>query len=273
MNLLNVYIVLTNYSEAKKNTSPTQNGREKLTSQKLNAVLVNQQIKEILSYKQSALHWNRTLMEERFMQIFQSALDSYTQISQHTGVQIHPRQVQEKYLQKVVSDFDQFKNISLLGAQGASVRESKTLHELEYLVDGDKSTFKINNYLGGIYYLTADEIVQEKECYTIQESKNTTNSFLPSNSDIKDGLFKLILFANLDVLTLVGKRISFKTRLKLTGKGVSGIVRFPCSDKHLQDFLFQNKGNYRNSHVTILQLLNKEATSNNKLEIEIGGSS
>ncbi len=55
----------------------------------------------------------------------------------------------------------------------------------------------LTNYLGGQYFLTVDEIqVDEKNVYLI-ESKHSKSSFLPSKSDIKDGLLKMILYTNL----------------------------------------------------------------------------
>lgn len=46
----------------------------------------------------------------------------------------------------------------------------------------------------------------ENGVYLIQESKNTSSDLLPKLSDIQDGLFKLILFSNLDSLTLDEKK-------------------------------------------------------------------
>lgn len=101
-----------------------------------------------------------------------------------------------------LQDFQNFKNLSLNGSKNASLRETQTLHRLEFLQDGVKAAFEIKNYLGGLYYLTADEVIHADGRVIIQESKNSTTRFLPSRSDIKDGLFKLILFSNLDALWL-----------------------------------------------------------------------
>ena len=70
MNLLNIYIVLAYYESAEKSYKKGQENKEKLTNQKFNNEFVKAQIKEILTYRQSALHWNKNLFEERFTQIF-----------------------------------------------------------------------------------------------------------------------------------------------------------------------------------------------------------
>lgn len=272
MNLLNVYIVLAYYDQAKKNNKPLQFLRNKITNQQFNVVTVNDQIAKISQYKQSALHWNRTLIEDSFVDIYEKALDSYENISRTTGVRVHDRSVQEQYLAIIMKDFQNFKDISLRGSRGASVRETQTLHGYEYLSDGLKATFKIENYLGGTYYLTADEVLQEKDIYVIQEAKNSTNGFLPGLSDIKDGLFKLILYSNLHTLKLDSVPVEFRSRLKLTGSKVRGALSMPCNDRELDRFLEHNRGVCSAREISIIRKMNQEAANNQKLEILISSN-
>lgn len=262
MNLLNVYIVLAYYDQAVKNNRPLQSKKHKITNQEFNVKAVNSQISKLSEYKQSALHWNRTLIEDRFVDIYQKALDSYDNISRKTGVHMHDRNVQEQYLATVMRDFLSFKDRSLRGSRGASLRETQTSHGFEYLSDGLKATFKIENYLGGIYYLTADEVVQDGDVYVIQESKNSTMGFLPGLSDIKDGLFKLILYSNLHTLTLDSVSVKFRSRLKLTGKKVKGMLSMPCSDEKLAGFIDLNQKYCTAREVEIIKRMNQESTNN-----------
>jgi len=271
MNLLNIYIVLAYYDKASKNQRPLQFSRNKITSQEFNVDVVNDQMLKISQYKQSALHWNRSLIEDSFVNIYKLALESYERISKETGAKVHGRDTQEQYLATIMRDFENFKNISLRGSKGASIRETQTSHGFEYLSDGMKATFQIENYLGGIYYLTADEVIEdEKEnIFIIQEAKNSTEGFLPSLSDIKDGLFKLILYSNLDTLNLDSNPVNFRSRLKLTGKKVSGILSMPCDENLLVQFLSKNKGSYSKREEETLRKLNQESSNNQKLEIQI----
>ncbi|MCQ3936727.1 MAG: hypothetical protein DPW18_06730 [Chloroflexi bacterium] len=272
MNLLNVYIVLAYYDRAVKNTRPLQSSKNKITSQEFNIKIVNDQILRISQYKQSALHWNRTLIEDSFVDIYKNALDSYEKISRKTGVLMHDRNIQEQYLATIMRDFLKFKDISLRGSRGASVRETQTLHSFEYLADGVKATFKIENYLGGTYYLTADEVVQEGDIYVIQESKNSTRGFLPSLSDVKDGLFKLILYSNLHTLKLNFAPVRFRSRLKLTGRKVRGALSMPCSEGELSSFFILNKNACTAREIAIIRKMNQEAAHNQKLEILISSN-
>lgn len=269
MNLLNIYIVLGYYEDAEKNQKKKQSSKNKLANQKFNGEFIKSQIQEIIEYKQSALHWNKNLFEERFTSIFREALDAYAAISNRINVQIHSHVGMEKYLQTITGDFEEFKNLSLKGSQSASKREAVTSHQLEYLIDGMKATFCIENYLGGTYYLTPDEICHIEETYVIQESKNSTRKALPDLSDVQDGLFKLILYSNIDSLSLNGHQINFSARLKLTGKDVKKRIILPCPLEELNEFVEINRAVFSQREKDIIKKLFLETQRNGNIEIEI----
>jgi hypothetical protein len=104
------------------------------------------------------LHWNLNLFKERFVSIFEKVLNSYDFISCQTRVLLYSRVSFNRYLQEITEELEEFKNISLNSSQSASKCEAITFNQLEHLTDGLKVTFSIENYLGGIYYLTADKI-------------------------------------------------------------------------------------------------------------------
>ena len=270
MNLLNIYIVLAYYESAEKSYKKGQENKDKLTNQKFNNDFVKAQIKEILKYRQSALHWNKNLFEERFTDIFTIGLNCYDSISQQTGVLIHLRQTIQKGLNKIIADFEEFKNISLKGSQAASKREALTKHEQENLIDGKKGTFSIENYLGGVYFLTPDEIFLQNDIYIIQESKNTSKT-LPSKSDIKDGLFKIILYSNLDRITINGEEFEFLSKLKLTSSKIINSIILPDDSARLDSFIAQNS--FSQKEIETINKLLLEATNNQKIKVEISGHS
>jgi len=272
MNLLNVYIVLGYYDIAEKNINKTQINREKLTNQKFNNQFVKSQIQEIFAYKQSALHWNRNLFEDRFVDIFRRSLAAYINISNLTNVKIHSQKKIEEYLQKITNDFEEFKNISLRGSLSASNREIATSHKFEYLNTGIKASLYIENYLGGIYHLTIDEVMYEEGIYILQESKNSTKKSLPEISDIQDGLFKLILYSNIDSLFLNGEKVEFITRLKLTGKNIKENITLPCRLDQLRDFFVNNINILSEQEMSTIRQLLLESTSNQNIRVEIGAN-
>jgi len=267
MNLFDIYIVLAYYESAVRNSRAGQSKRNKISKQSFSPDFVERQILDILKYKNSALHWNFNLLETSFVDIYRKALDSYQVISRQTGIKMHDREAQEKYLEKVKANFDDFKNLSLSGSKNASIREAAVVHHNEHLSDGSKVRLNVRNYLGGVYYLTADEVIKEGDRYVIQESKNSTKGSLPSLDDIKDGLFKIALFSNIDALILEGQKVDFVVRLKLTGKDIYGTLFMPCSSCELDRFITENRLNERRSKV--IRGLYDECLYNKRIQIHI----
>jgi hypothetical protein len=267
LNLFDIYIVLAYYESAVRNSRAGQSKRNKISKQSFSPDFVERQILDILKYKNSALHWNFNLLETSFVDIYRKALDSYQVISRQTGIKMHDRKAQEKYLEKVRANFDDFKNLSLSGSKNASIREAAVVHHNEHLSDGSKVRLNIRNYLGGVYYLTADEVIKEGDRYVIQESKNSTKGSLPSLDDIKDGLFKIALFSNIDALLLEGQKVDFTVRLKLTGKDIYGTLFMPCSSCELDRFITENRLNERRAKV--IRGLYDECLYNKRIQIHI----
>jgi hypothetical protein len=267
LNLFDIYIVLAYYESAVRNSRAGQSKRNKISKQSFSPDFVERQILDILKYKNSALHWNFNLLETSFVDIYRKALDSYQVISRQTGIKMHDRKAQEKYLEKVKANFDDFKNLPLSGSKNASIREAAVVHHNEHLSDGSKVRLNIRNYLGGVYYLTADEVIKEGDRYVIQESKNSTKGSLPSLDDIKDGLFKIALFSNIDALLLEGQKVDFTVRLKLTGKDIYGTLFMPCSSCELDRFITENRLNERRAKV--IRGLYDECLYNKRIQIHI----
>ena len=161
-----------------------------------------------------------------------------------------------------------FKRESLSASQKAALRETLTVHKLESLSDETKTEalFSISNYLGGEYYLTADGIRWENNQLVIEESKNTTKDPLPTENAIKDGLFKLILYSNMEQVEFDDmKDVPFITRLRLTGD-LTGTLNLPCESELVPIFCKEN--DLKPAKQKIITLLNQEADRNN-LEIRI----
>ena len=269
MNLLNVYIILAWYEDAERKTGTT----DRITNQILNVESVREKLREVSQYQMTALHWNTTHFEEDFESIYLNAVNGYKKISQEKNVAVHsPKnhlQTLERF--KVDSRFSlaSFKEVSLPRSSEAAHIESVTTHLLESLEKEAKSVFRISNYLGGQYYLTADEVYWEDDALVIQESKNSSRGQLPSENDIKDGLFKLILFANMEEVAVDGRaNVEFITQLKLTGN-LTGSLFLPSATEDIFKFCAENR--LTQTHQKRLVLLNQEAKKNNKLQIWITG--
>jgi hypothetical protein len=269
MNLLNIYIILAWYEDAERKPGTT----DRITDQILNAEGVQEKLREVSQYQMTALHWNTTHFEKDFEPIYLNAVAGYKKVSQEKNVAVHsPKnhlQTLEKFKANGRFSLTCFKEATLPRSYEAAHRESLTTHILESLEENAKGTFRISNYLGGQYYLTADEVYWNNNQLIIQESKNSSKGKLPSEDDIKDGLFKLILFANMEEVAVDERTdIQFITRLKLTGDLI-GSLFLPCVTEDIFNFSAENR--LSQTHQKRLILLNQEASKNNKLQIWITG--
>ena len=267
MNLLNIHIILAYYEKAERKTGTT----DRITNQILNTESVRNKLDEVSRHQASALHWNTNHFMEDFERIYLNAVESYENIALEEKVTMHASKDHLHKLEQFRTDgqfcLDAFKNVTIPASKAAALRESSTIHVLESLDENTKGIFTISNYLGGEYHLTADEIYWENEQLVIQESKNSSRKKFPSENDIKDGLFKLILFANLEQVAVENMTdVEFIVRLKLTGN-LKGTLFLPNEMEHISQFCIENRLT-RSQHNTIT-LLNREASENEKLQIWI----
>jgi hypothetical protein len=92
---------------------------------------------------------------------------------------------------------------------------------------------------------------------------------LPSINDIQDGLFKLILFSNINSLKLNEKEVTFSVQLKLTGCNIKGHLTLPCSLEEIDKFMESNLEIFSKSEKDSIKKLAQEAEHNENLKIEI----
>lgn len=267
MSLLNVCVILAWYDMASASRLAG-----KITKQRFDTEYVRAKLQEISAYRASALHWNTSHFKRDFVDVYQRAIASYQQISTRSSIAMHNANDHLRVLQQFLDDgafsVERFKTATLTGSAAAARRESVVAHPREYLLDGDKAIFRVQNYLGGEYHLTADEIYYEGDTLVIQESKNSGRDKLPKLSDVQDGLFKLILFVNLNKLLIDEKPVSFRTQLKLTGNLISSI-RLPADPEEIEQFFEVNA--LKPSERMLVGKLEEEARYNPGLSILISG--
>ena len=238
MSLLGVYTILAYYSSAESNLDLS-----KITQQKFDCEYISDKLTELDSYRSDALHWN--MAQARLLpEIMNTALDRYDRISEQTGVTMHSRTSARTRIQMFQQDFTHFSTSSREMARIAQSREANTIHQGESVIEGLKSTVTIQNFLGGEYYLTADEAYIEAGRLILVEAKHTSNAPLPSTGDIIDGLVKMIIFCNLEEVSIDGVEYQVIPRLKLT---------------HLE----RNNGHMSNNKKAFLATLHEEALQNN----------
>lgn len=197
MSLLNVYVIPAYYDSAEKNPDY----KNKITNQKLDTEYIYKKLEQLKNYQGDALHWNMREME-KLNQIAEKAKNRYYEkISEKTGVELSSLSAFERKMEKISNDVEQFKEESRKVSEQAQSNET-SIEQASENVLYEKGSVTIQNFLGGKYYFTVDEVVKiDNNTVVLIEKKHSKSSKLPSVSDIKDGLLKLALYSNIEKVT------------------------------------------------------------------------
>ncbi len=251
MSLLNIYVIIGFYDNAQKHTKI----ENKITKQYFNNKHIQRKLDELSIYHQSALHWNLKELNKVHC-IGMLAKTAYTNIAHTLNIQLHNIQNIDKFIEKITQDKDSFMNFSRNKAMRAQNRESLTIQPKEHVGIGTKTKITIQNYLGGQYFFTIDDVIYRDNMLYICESKHSKTSLLPSSDDIKDGLLKLMLYNNLDSIDGYKR---FKVILRLTSDVLQDKITLPSNT--IESFLSKNA--FSKIQNSMLANLNKEAKINN----------
>lgn len=258
MSLLEVYVIIAYYDQAE----PHRSRANKITNQRINQEFVLEKIQEIQNYHSSALHWN--LQEVHNIAIYANlARDSYNRISKELKVEMHSSRGIDNFIAKIGEGHEAFMESSRNKAKQAQNREFLTVQPKEALSTLTKAKITINNYLGGEYFFTVDEVEinHTDKIIDLIEAKHSRNAILPSEGDIKDGLLKLILYSNLSDVTIDGETYTSRPVIKLTSSRIAGKITSEDLNKTIIDFL--DKNNYNNRKQEFVIKLFKEGQANN----------
>ncbi|MFH1098014.1 MAG: hypothetical protein V1749_11030 [Candidatus Desantisbacteria bacterium] len=265
MSLLNVYVILVYYTDAQKNRRDIQKPN-RITYQQLDSDFVKTQIKELTNYHSSALHWNlNQLSPEKLDSLMEKAIISYRMISKKTGVKLHNEAGLETFRQRIITSRESFLAFSRLKSAQAQKREIGTTQPKESLSVGIKTAIEIENYLGGKYFLTVDDVIICNNRYELIESKHSKKAILPGENDIKDGLIKMMLFSNIDKLyeeTDVDLKTlaNFIPVLRLTSEKLCGKITTNMGESEIKTFFQRNC--FRKNKEEFIDTLFKEARAN-----------
>lgn len=230
MSLLSVFVIISYYKDAEKNLEY----HDKITNQRYDISFIKTELKKLLSYRSSALHWNLAQLEGAG-KMAEIALNEYSKISKRLSIKMHSADTARKRIKSLKNGKESFLRTSRDLARKAQERESITEQPKEKL-KGTKGTITITNYLGGKYFFTSDEIEIYGNNLFLIEGKHTKTNKLPSLGDIKDGLLRMILFSNLNDTRILDKVFNPIPVLKLT----TGIRFTLDSMKRSQRILFAN---------------------------------
>jgi hypothetical protein len=254
MSLLNVYIIFAYYSKV-----DVAGG--KITNQKFENKYVRSKIKEISQYHSSALHWNLNELQNNLHNMIAKTKKCYAKIEKQTGIPLHNLSGLDNFGIKIDKGLSSFMKFSRDKAQKAQLREIVTRQPKESLSTLSKAKITIINYLGGQYFFTTDEISINEETVYLIERKHSKNNILPSKSDIKDGLLKMILYSNLSEVTVNDRKMNSEAVLVLTSTKINGKISSKSSAREKSDFISNN--HFLLAQSGLIDLLFREAEENN----------
>lgn len=254
MSLLDVFVIFAYYADADRRGN-------KITNQKFDNEYILSKIEEIGRYHSSALHWNLSELNTQLNSIIDKVRESYTRIESDKGVVMHNVNGLSLFKEKVEQDIKEFMTFSRNKAKKAQARESVTVQPKEVLQSQSKGKITISNYLGGEYFFTVDEVKTKKDMISLIESKHSKNSKLPSKGDIKDGLIKMLLYSNLQNVSLNGKIKKHQSILMLTSERIKGVLTSDSAANEAEEFISLN--GFSHNQKLLLEKILEEARMNN----------
>ena len=261
MSLLDVYVILTYYEKAEK----SERYDNKITNQQFENQYIIDKINDISAYHSSALHWNLQELNDNFSDIIAKVKTNYAKISKKTRVKMHSEKGIDDFQETISKSAKEFMEFSRQKAKDAQGREFVTIQPKEVLETLTKAKITITNYLGGQYFLTVDEIqIDKKDVYLI-EGKHSKSNLLPSKSDIKDGLLKMILYTNLKNTEVNGKDKNPTPVLLLTSSKLKSEINSNTEKAEMDKFFTKNK--FKDTQKELVTTLFEEAQTNNFLVI------
>jgi VWFA-related protein len=235
MSLLEVYVIPAYYKDALK---ATKDG--KITEQKFDNEYVVNKLKELQNFKGTVLEWNLKEMQN-IKDILEKAKISYQEISKKTGVTMHDEDSINELAAKLNTNLTEFIAFSRLKSQNAQNREFVTFQPKEALSTETKGRVTISDRNGGKYFFTCDETKIEDQTVYLIEDKHSARAKIPSANDIKDGLLKMMIYANLKNVKIGKNSFTHKSYLRLTSAALQSSVSSEDSDEKVIEFAKLNQ--------------------------------
>jgi len=256
MSLLKVYVIPAYYKTARKNVKESG----KITDQEFDYDYILERLEALASRNQSdPVHWNMNEVQQQIVFVAEKTKECYERISAETGVALHSFKEFDARVQEMKKDILNFRTYSRANAQAARAREQVTHHAAER-TSGEKSSLTIKNFIGGYYYWTVDESSMVGDKLLLVEKKNSDKSRLPSMSDIKDALLKMVLFTNLTNVVVEGKQYSPFPVVGLTSNVLQGYCHSEMDEAGLEKFFTDN--NFRPRPRTLIRKVFQESRTN-----------
>jgi VWFA-related protein len=254
MNLLDVYVILGFYADA------ARNAKDELTNQQFDTAFILNKLNELRNFKGTAVEWNLRELNQ-ISNIAEKAKTAYLEIAKRANVALHDEKGVDNFVVKISKSLDEFRTLSRQKSQQAQGREFVTLQPKEALSSDTKGRVTITDQNGGLYFFTCDETKIEGKTLTLMEAKHSARAKMPSASDIKDGLLKMMLYTNLKNVKVGSQNVALKVAIRLTSDKLDGSISSHSDDKNVDEFL--QKNTFSKTQTGFIKKLFQEARTNN----------
>lgn len=262
LNLLDVYLILGYYVDA------TRDAKAELTNQQFDNAFIIKKLTELQQFKGTATEWNLRELNG-ISQIAEKAKTAYAEIAKRTEVTLHDEKGIDNFVARIGKSLEEFRNFSRQKSQQAQGREFVTTQPKEALSSDTKARVTITDKSGGKYFLTCDETKFDGKTLTLMEAKHSARAKMPSASDIKDGLLKMMLYTNLKNVKVGKESVTLKVAIRLTSDKLQGSISSNADSVKVDEFLQKNA--FSKNQTGFVKKLFEEAQANNfEIILEFG---
>lgn len=254
MNLLDVFFVPGYYVDATRDSS------SELTNQSFDNTFILNKLSELRQFKGTVREWNLKELGQ-ISQIAEKAKTAYTEIAKRTNVTLHDDKGIDNFVKNISKSLEEFRSFSRNKSQQAQGREFVTTQPKEALSSDTKARVTIRDKDGGLYYFTCDETIFENKTLTLMEAKHSARTKIPSASDIKDGLVKMMLYTSLKNVKVGSENVALKVAIRLTSNKLQSSISSNVDDKKVDEFLQANT--FSKNQAGFVKKLFQEARMNN----------
>ena len=235
LSLLDVHVVLAYYNEATKNAKRA----DQITAQKFDNDYIQMRLSEVFNFKGTARQWNEQ-EAKKLKSVFEKARNAYREISKNTKTYLHDETPLNELI-KLTENPNDFAAFSRRKSQKGQSRELQSIQPKEALSTDTKGGVTITNLAGGKYFFTCDETRVEAKTLYLIEDKHSSRAIMPSETDIKDGLLKMMVYTNLKNARVGKTSVSVKAVLRLTSSKLVGSINSDMSEDEIIQFFETNK--------------------------------
>lgn len=264
ISLFEVYVIFAYHHKAEKHPKFS----DRILNLQIDNNYILQKIRKLRNYHSSALHWNLKEIKESVPVLIDKAINFYSELTNKYNIKFHNELGLERFQKQFENDINTFYETMREDPIKLHFKENQTVKTRKNQITETNVKINIKNYLGGIYQFKVSEVEIKNNFLYLIESTYSKIKKIPSLSDIKAALLKIMVYCNLSKVKIDNKLFVVIPVLKIHSTLIKGEYRTGDSEKQKSSFMAQNK--FHIFHTYLINWLIMESDAN-KFEILIQG--